>query len=150
MKQLEALLNLIIRIVIGLFGLSIIVVMFMIWFGMFEGSKSDDKPEIGFIIFGVFGGLFFIKYAIKGNKMKTPNEIKDLIIIACKQGDFEYLKSALSHSWGVSMGYDLNNIDDLNHKTPLDYAIENNYNEIISLLRKHGGKTGEELKAEGK
>jgi hypothetical protein len=32
--------------------------------------------------------------------------------------------------------------------TPLDAAI--NYPEIADLLRKHGGKTGEELKAEGK
>jgi len=31
-------------------------------------------------------------------------------------------------------------------ETPLDYAL----GEIADLLRKHGGKTGEELKAEGK
>ena len=35
-------------------------------------------------------------------------------------------------------------------KTPLDKAIERNRNELADLLRKHGGKTGEELKAEGK
>ena len=37
-------------------------------------------------------------------------------------------------------------------KTPLDEAINPFYNktEIANLLRKHGGKTGEELKAEGK
>ena len=34
--------------------------------------------------------------------------------------------------------------------TPLDWAIEDNHTEIADLLRKHGGKTGEELKAEGK
>ena len=33
--------------------------------------------------------------------------------------------------------------------TPLDYAIKYNRKEIADLLRKHGGKTGEELKAEG-
>ncbi|MDP6307252.1 MAG: ankyrin repeat domain-containing protein, partial [Verrucomicrobiota bacterium] len=32
--------------------------------------------------------------------------------------------------------------------TPLDLATNNK--EIADLLRKHGGKTGEELKAEGK
>jgi len=32
-------------------------------------------------------------------------------------------------------------------KTPLDWA---NDKEIADLLRKHGGKMGEELKAEGK
>ena len=47
-------------------------------------------------------------------------------------------------------------------KTPLDYAereprpnrnysqIKADKKEIADLLRKHGGKTGEELKAEGK
>ena len=35
--------------------------------------------------------------------------------------------------------------------TPLDTALKASLNkEIADLLRKHGGKTGEELKAEGK
>jgi hypothetical protein len=34
-------------------------------------------------------------------------------------------------------------------ETPLDSAIRSKYPEIIDLLRKHGGKTGEELKAAG-
>ncbi len=34
--------------------------------------------------------------------------------------------------------------------TPLDVAIEDAESETADLLRKHGGKTGEELKAEGK
>jgi ankyrin repeat protein len=34
-------------------------------------------------------------------------------------------------------------------KTPLDRAIRFNRGEIADLLRKHGGMTGEELKAEG-
>ena len=33
---------------------------------------------------------------------------------------------------------------------PLDIAIHNDETETADLLRKHGGKTGEELKAEGK
>ena len=33
--------------------------------------------------------------------------------------------------------------------TPLDIAIEDAESEIADFLRKHGGKTGEELKAEG-
>jgi len=35
-------------------------------------------------------------------------------------------------------------------ETPLDCATNFSQNEIADLLRKHGGKTGEELKAEGK
>ena len=34
--------------------------------------------------------------------------------------------------------------------TPLDGAISRKQTEVADLLRKHGGKTGEELKAEGK
>mgnify|MGYP002525244923 FL=1 len=34
--------------------------------------------------------------------------------------------------------------------TPLNGDIINNETETADLLRKHGGKTGEELKAEGK
>jgi len=34
--------------------------------------------------------------------------------------------------------------------TPLDGAISRKHTETANLLRKHGGKTGEELKAEGK
>jgi len=34
--------------------------------------------------------------------------------------------------------------------TPLDWAITSKHTETADLLRKHGGKTGEELKAEGK
>ena len=34
--------------------------------------------------------------------------------------------------------------------TPLDKASSRKRTEIVDLLRKHGGKTGEELKAEGK
>ncbi len=35
-------------------------------------------------------------------------------------------------------------------RTPLDAAIYGKNPETADLLRKHGGKTGEELKAEGK
>ena len=38
------------------------------------------------------------------------------------------------------------NAKDARNKTPLSYAK----GEIANLLRKHGGKTGEELKSEGK
>ena len=37
-----------------------------------------------------------------------------------------------------------------NGSTPLDLAIMWKHPETANLLRKHGGKTGEELKAEGK
>jgi ankyrin repeat protein len=45
----------------------------------------------------------------------------------------------------IAKGADMNAVGDLG-RTPLDLA----YAETADLLRKHGGKTGEELKAEGK
>ena len=39
------------------------------------------------------------------------------------------------------------NAKDVEGQTPLDWAEEEKHKEIADLLRKHGGKTGEELKA---
>ena len=49
----------------------------------------------------------------------------------------------------VAAGVDVN-AKLANDGTPLDAAIKNNQPETADLLRKHGAKTGEELKAEGK
>jgi len=49
----------------------------------------------------------------------------------------------------IAKGADVNAKGD-GGTTPLDRAIINDETEIADLLRKHGGKTGEELKAEGK
>ena len=42
------------------------------------------------------------------------------------------------------------NAKDVEGQTPLDWAEEEKYKEIADLIRKHGGKTAEELEAEGK
>jgi ankyrin repeat protein len=47
----------------------------------------------------------------------------------------------------IAAGADVNAKNDGGLITPLDYA--KHYPETAALLRKHGGKTGEELKAEG-
>ena len=49
----------------------------------------------------------------------------------------------------IAKGADVNATADTG-ATPLDAANETNYFETADLLRKHGGKTGEELKAEQK
>ena len=46
----------------------------------------------------------------------------------------------------IAKGVDVNAKDDFG-RTPLDFAKP--YPKTADLLRKHGGKTGEELKAEG-
>jgi ankyrin repeat protein len=49
----------------------------------------------------------------------------------------------------VTKGADVN-AKDKNGDTPLDMAIRLRRTETVDLLRKHSGKTGTELKAEGK
>ena len=62
---------------------------------------------------------------------------------AATDGNIEAVKQHLA------AGANVNAKDDVG-KTPLDGAIEFKHPEIADLLRKHGGKTAEELKAEGK
>jgi len=50
----------------------------------------------------------------------------------------------------IANGADVNAKADEFSYTPLDSAIANERTETADLLRKHGGKTGEELKAEAK
>ena len=49
----------------------------------------------------------------------------------------------------ISKGADVN-AKDTGGETPLDRAIKSKQTETVDLLRKHGGKTAEELKAESK
>ena len=60
--------------------------------------------------------------------------------------------------WFIYIGQNVN-AKDHGDRTPLDFAIEDQFcyglikvakSETADLLRKHGAKTGEELKAEGK
>ena len=49
----------------------------------------------------------------------------------------------------IAKGADVN-AKDKHGETPLNWAIDYNQADLADLLRKHGGKTGEELKAAGK
>ena len=49
----------------------------------------------------------------------------------------------------IAKGSDVN-AKEQNGRIPLDWAIRQKHAEIAALLRKHGGKRGKELKAEGK
>ena len=66
-----------------------------------------------------------------------------LLHLAAFQGNKEMTE------WLITKGADVN-AKSADLGTPLDVAIEEDYTEIADLLRKHGAKTGEELKAEGK
>ena len=62
------------------------------------------------------------------------------------------LASAKTVELLIANGPDVNAKDtDFNGRnTPLDYAVSRKYPETADFLRKHGVKTGEELKTEGK
>ena len=63
---------------------------------------------------------------------------------AAAKGNIEAVKKHLSDDANVNARNDRG-------RTPLDLALNLKYGDAIAdLLRKHGGKTGEELKAEGK
>jgi cytohesin len=62
---------------------------------------------------------------------------------AAQKGHKEIIELLIANSVNV-------NAKNLTDKTPLDWANTFNRTEIADLLRKHGAKTAEELKAEGK
>ncbi len=77
---------------------------------------------------------------LRKNGAKSGAE--DSIHIAAVMGNIGAIKRHLT------AGVNVNATDDRG-STPLDWAIKQKHAEIADLLRKHGGKTGEELKAEG-
>ena len=77
--------------------------------------------------------------------LKPPPKAPDISIHdAAKDGNIEAIKQH------IAAGTDVNAKND-EGGTPLDWAeCCADKKETVDLLRKHGGKTGEELKAEGK
>ena len=78
---------------------------------------------------------------LRKNGAKSGAE--DSIHIAAMIGNIGAINRHLTASVNVNVKNDFD-------QTPLDLAIGGNQKETADLLRKHGGKTGEELKAEGK
>ena len=71
------------------------------------------------------------------------NAPKGSVHIYAREGDIAAVKQHLAAGTDV-------NATGRTYQTPLDSALEASRNkEIADLLRKHGGKTGEELKAAG-
>ena len=80
---------------------------------------------------------------LRNNGGLTGKELIDASMLreAVRNGDLQKVKQAIGDRLDI-------NATDSNNNTALDLALKNK--EIAALLRKHGGKTGEELKAEQK
>ena len=78
MKKLEALLNLIIRIVIGLFGILIISfpILLLIQGKDFAGREIESGSFVGIIFLGCLAGIFFLAFAIRGSKPKNTTKLR--------------------------------------------------------------------------
>ena len=99
--------------------------------------------------------------AESGNIEAVKQHIAAGTDVNAKDDALEWTPLFMAAAWGhkevvelfIAKGADVNATDD-GGKTPLDEATHpdnpNASAEIANLLRKHGGKTGEELKAEGK
>ena len=119
------------------------------------GCSKPPPPDISIHAAARFGSIKAVKQHIaagtdvnaKNNDGRTP------LHFAAMQGHKELAELL------ITKGADVN-VKNAFGRTPLDYSeeVEDWYSpkdkaakkEITTLLRKHGGKTGEELKAEGK
>ena len=75
--------------------------------------------------------------------MRSQRVVTLLCIFSAREGHKEVAELL------IAKGADVNAKFEDSH-TPLDWAIQQGRTETTDLLRKHGGKTGEELKASGK
>ena len=147
---------------------------------LFDGVDVNSKSDIGRTSLDVAIAFKqpLITDLLRKHGGKTRDELKaaESIVVAVESGDIEAVKQHLNDGtevnakggtgrtslhWAAIEGHkeivelliaEGANVNAKTNdgKTPLDLSIKLNLNETADLLRKHGGKTGEELKAEGK
>ena len=110
---------------------------------------TPNKINVPLItLLGAAGGAFWSMPFVgmcRTSSAKTGERLKieDALIDAALEGNIEAVKQHLAAGADVNAKNNYGN-------TPLDVAIKRKRTETADLLRKHGGKTGEELKAEAK
>ena len=104
-----------------------------------SGAGVNGKDEDGYTL---LDWAIFTKDTETAEILRKHGGKHGTIHSAAYAGDIEAVKKFLA------AGADVN--ANGGGRTPLDWAIYFKHSEIADLLRKHGGKTGAELKAEGK
>ena len=107
-------------------------------------SQPPEPPDISIHKAATFGNIEAVKQHLANG---TDVNAKDLtgfapLVFAASCGHKEIAELL------IAKGADVNVKN--SGKTPLDWAIKQLHPETADLLRKHGGKTGAELKAERK
>ena len=103
---------------------------------------GPSVPDISFITACWHGNIEAVKqHLAAGTDVNAENGAP--IRYAAEGGHKEIVELLIAN------GAALNAKDDRG-ETPLDWAVQVKEPEIAALFRKHGAKTGEELKAEGK
>ena len=106
------------------------------YLALFTALQIAENKEIGSLL---------IKY---GADVNSQNDNKDTPLHnASKRGDIEFINLLLKE--GAKINIISTSASKRNAGTALDVAIKNKREEAVALLRKHGGKTSEELKAAG-
>ena len=106
---------------------------------------GPSTPDISIHDAALEGNIEVVKQHLAAGvdvNLKTPTGLTSLHSAAF--GDEKEVAELL-----ITKGADVN-AKYIKGETPLDWAIKYNNPEIAAILRKHGGKTGDELKAEGK
>ena len=106
--------------------------------GLFEAVYNEKLEIVRLLIEeGADINIKSVNHYIFGDSNKTPLHF-------AAAGDYKQISEVL-----ITNGAKVN-ATDAEGETPLDLAIFKRNNETATLLRKHGAKKGEELKAKGK
>ena len=108
-----------------------------------KGANVNLKADVGYTPLMLATNTVIAELLIKkGANVNATHQYGTGLHIAAGVGNRSVVE------WFIANGADVNAKSDFG--TPLDFAIVREYTETADLLRKHGGKTAEELKAEGK
>jgi ankyrin repeat protein len=118
------------------------------WAGSGESQSPEPQttkaPDISIHMAAEDGNIEVVKQHIAaGTDVNAKEEDGTPLHYAAWNGHKEVVELL------IAAGADVNAKDD-DGETPLDWAIDDKQTATADLLRKHGGKTGAELKAEGK